>query len=188
MKIETVEEEEKKEIVQESVVQESVVQEPVVQESVEEKKGLKPNKNNGYDFENYVWTQEAKGLSLNIPISESTKRKDINIIFNPNKISITINGQTFLEGELFSLIKTENSMWLIDTENKKRELIVELDKKKFDEWWPSVLKGDPEIDLSLVRPPNANISDLDQETRATIDKMMFEQQEKEKNGFYKDRI
>jgi len=182
MKIETVEEEEKKEIVQEPVVQEPV------QEPVEEKKGLKPNKNNGYDFENYVWTQEAKGLSLNIPISESTKRKDINIIFNPNKISITINGHTFLEGELFSLIKTENSMWLIDTENKKRELIVELDKKKFDEWWPSVLKGDPEIDLSLVRPPNANISDLDQETRATIDKMMFEQQEKEKNGFYKDRI
>ena len=35
-------------------------------------------------------------------------------------------------------------------------------------------------------PPNANISDLDQETRATINKMMFEQQEKEKQGFYKD--
>jgi hypothetical protein len=50
------------------------------------------------------------------------------------------------------------------------------------------MKGDPEIDLSLVRPPNANISDLDQETRATINKMMFEQQEKEKNGFYKDRM
>ena len=163
MKIETIEEEEEKK------------EQPVVVVEEEEKKGLVPI-GNGYEFSNYKWTQNAKDVSINIPI------------FSPNIISITINGQIFLEGELFSIIKSENSMWLIDSDNKKRELIVELDKKKFDEWWPCVLKGDTEIDLSKVRPPNANISDLDQETRATIGKMMFEQEEKEKNGFYKDKM
>ena len=106
MKIETIEEEEEKK------------EQPVVVEE-EEKKGLVPI-GNGYEFSNYKWTQNAKDVSINIPISENTKRKDIDIIFSPNIISITINGQIFLEGELFSIIKSENSMWLIDSDNKKR--------------------------------------------------------------------
>jgi hypothetical protein len=158
------------------------------EKSEETSKGLAPNNDNGYDFENYKWTQNAKDLSLYIPISENIKGKDIIVELNPTKILVGIRGsEPFFNGELFSVIKTDNCTWLINSDDK-RELVVELDKKKFDEWWPCVMKGDPEIDLSLVRPPNANMSDLDQETRATINKMMFEQQEKEKQGFYKDRM
>jgi hypothetical protein len=163
--------------------------ETVEEEKLDENKGLTPNNDNGYDFETYKWTQNAKDLSLYIPIPENIKGKDIIIDFNPTKILVGIKGsQPIFDGELFSIIKTDNCTWLINSDDGKRELVVELDKKKFDEWWPCVMKGDQEIDLSKVRPPNANISDLDQETRATINKMMFEQQEKEKNGFYKDRM
>lgn len=153
--------------------------------SNKEFKGLVPNKDNGHDFENYRWTQDAHGLSLYIPISEDVKSKDISLDLHPDEISIKVKGNVVFEGKLFSLIKVENCTWFINN-FEKRELVVELDKKKFDEWWAKTVSHETEIDLSLVRPPNANISDLDQETRATINKMMFEQQEKEKQGFYKD--
>ena len=169
MKIETIEEDENK------------IEEPS-EKKEEESKGLPPNKDNGYDFEHYKWTQAAKDVTLYFPIAENVKSKNISVDLNPDKISVKTNGSVIFEGELFIIIKVENCTWYIE----KRELIVELDKKKFDEWWDVVIKGEPKIDLSLVRPPNANISDLDQETRATINKMMFEQQEKEKQGFYKD--
>ena len=179
----------------ETVEEEVIIPEPnkEIMTSVEnttepEKKGLEPVEN-GFEFENYKWTQNAKDVSLHIPISKNIKSKDINIDFNPTKLYVSIGNETPLfNGELFGIIKTENCTWFINDDGKKRELVVELDKKKFDEWWGCVLKGDPEIDQSKIRPPNASISDLDQETRATINKMMYDQEQKEKQGFYKDRI
>ena len=158
--------------------------------SVEEEKKdskLEPNHDNGYDFSNYRWTQNAKDVSIFIPISDEIKSKDIKVVFSTNRLSVSIKGEMFFNGkttELTHLIKPDDCTWFID----ERTLIIELDKKKFDEWWVCVMKGDPEIDASKIRPPNAQISDLDSSTRATIDKMMYDEQIKQKNGFYKDRV
>ena len=54
------------------------------------------------------------------------------------------------------------------------------DKFKKHEWWECFLVGDDKIDTSKVVPATEYIGDLDQETRMTIDKMMFEQRMKEK--------
>ena len=64
MKIETIEEDENK------------IEEPS-EKKEEESKGLPPNKDNGYDFEHYKWTQAAKDVTLYFPIAENVKSKNI---------------------------------------------------------------------------------------------------------------
>ncbi|ODQ66500.1 CS-domain-containing protein [Nadsonia fulvescens var. elongata DSM 6958] len=125
----------------------------------------------------YTWNQTLQEVTITIPIPEGSRPKDLNVSIQKSKILVAVKGSDpVLTGDLFALVSTDESTWTIVD---KKELVITLEKINSAEWWPHVVTSAPRIDVTKIEPENSKLSDLDGETRATVEKMMFDQRQKQ---------
>ncbi|KAF5731246.1 putative nuclear movement protein nudc [Tripterygium wilfordii] len=149
----------------------------VDEDKAEEKSGKRvPNKGNGLDLEKYSWTQTLQEVNVQVPVPSGTKSRLVVCDMKKNHLKVGLKGQPpIIDGPLFESIKIDDSYWSLEDQNT---ISVYLTKHNQMEWWKSLVKGDPEVDTQKVEPENSKLSDLDPETRQTVEKMMFDQRQK----------
>jgi len=150
------------------------------QEDDGEGTGLVPV-NNGYDHGTYRWSQALDGLSVFVPVPAGTRAKHLVIDIKKKTLSVKVAGQpAVLEGEMPNAVKVEDCFWSVedDAQAGGRLVSITLTKMNQMEWWKHVIITEPEINTQKVEPENSKLSDLDGDTRQTVEKMMYDQRQK----------
>jgi hypothetical protein len=126
----------------------------------------------------YTFKQSLQDLTISIEVPEGIRAKllDVNLSKRNIHAAIRSTGQVLISGPLFNDINLDESSWsVIDG----IELSISLEKVNQQEWWPHIVTTDPKIDVTKIEPENSKLSDLDGETRAMVEKMMFDQRQKQ---------
>ncbi|GLU05296.1 hypothetical protein SLE2022_224040 [Rubroshorea leprosula] len=143
----------------------------------EKKKKLSPNQANGLDMENHSWGQNLQEVTVTVPVPQGTKARDVSCVIKSNSLEVGLKGSApTVQGELFQAVKTDDSYWSLEDQKMISVLMTKCDKSK---WWKSLFKGGPEIDVQKAEPEPSKLSDLDGETRSAVEKMMFDQRQKQ---------
>lgn len=124
----------------------------------------------------YVWTQTLQELSVTIPLPENTRAKNLDVKMNKKHLKIGLKGKDLIvDDDLTNTIIVDDSFWTVEDGNR---LVLTLQKLNQMEWWDSVCREDPKINVQKVQPENSQLSDLDGDTRQTVEKMMYDQRQK----------
>ncbi|KFY26465.1 hypothetical protein V493_04068 [Pseudogymnoascus sp. VKM F-4281 (FW-2241)] len=133
----------------------------------------------------YKWTQTIRDLSLNFTVPGNFKGRDLVVDIKKTKLSAGIKGQEpIISGDLPHPIHVDESTWTLASipavDGKElKQIDIHLDKVNKMEWWEHVVTSAPKIDVTKIQPENSNLGDLDGETRGMVEKMMFDQRQKE---------
>ncbi|KAG8369622.1 hypothetical protein BUALT_Bualt14G0032800 [Buddleja alternifolia] len=158
------------------------------EEDEKPKQPLLPNKLNGLDTENYSWGQSLEEINITIPVPPGTQATSITVVIETHKIKVGLKDQVPIidgERELFQGVKVEDCLWSLEDKKTVSVLLTKIDRMN---WWKSLLKGDPEINMQKVEPAPSRLSELDLETRSMVEKMMFDQRQKKKGLPTSDEI
>jgi hypothetical protein len=140
---------------------------------------VKPSVYNGGEAEHYVWSQTLQEVDVRLPVPIGSKAKDITCEFTATTFKFGLKSELpklrIDNGKFCEAIKPDDSFWTLED---NREIRLTLTKFNQMNWWDCVIKGDPKIDTRKVQPENSNLSDLDGETRQTVEKMMYDQRQK----------
>ncbi|GAA6043178.1 hypothetical protein JCM8097_008712 [Rhodosporidiobolus ruineniae] len=124
----------------------------------------------------YRWRQTLTDVTVSVPVPPGTRGKQLEVVIKKTSIKAGLKGlKPVIEGELAKEVNVEDSTWTLDD---SKEITISLEKVNQQTWWPHVVTSAPKIDTTKITPENSKLSDLDGETRAMVEKMMFDNQQK----------
>lgn len=144
----------------------------------EDVRGPPPLGNGGTVEGKYTWTQTLSEVSVAIPVPDNTRGKDVNVTIGKKHLKVGLKSQTkmfLIDAPLTKAVIIDDSFWTIEDGNR---LVINLQKLNQMEWWEGVCEGDATIDVRSIQPETSSLSDLDGETRKTVEKMMYDQRQK----------
>lgn len=145
-------------------------------------KGALPTSGNGGVTDKYSWEQNLAEVTVNVAIPEGVTSRQLTVEFTKTKLKVGVKGQPLLiDGAFYKPIKVDDSLWCIENDETtgKRVLQLSLTKQDGQSWWDCVIQGDAKINTQKCEPENSKLSDLDGETRGVVEKMMYDQRQKQ---------
>jgi len=125
----------------------------------------------------YLWRQELGEVAVTIPVPKGCRARDLSITIGKKFLSVGLKGKNpIMQGDLCKEIKVEESTWTLQDQES---VSIHLEKLNQQQWWENVLTHHPKIDTTKIQPENSKLSDLDGETRGMVEKMMFDNQQKQ---------
>ena len=145
---------------------------------------MPPNAGNGGDAEHYTWTQTLSDVEVRVRVPRDTPARRVLCDIGRKHLTFGIKSgegestavESLLDADFFGEVRPDDCFWTVED---KSTVVLTLAKKNDMEWWRCALRGDPEIDTRKVQPENSQLSDLDGDTRATVEKMMYDQRQKQ---------
>eukprot|EP00793_Prasinoderma_coloniale_P004439 PRCOL_00000200-RA len=136
-----------------------------------------PSAGNGGEADGYTWTQTLSEVEVRVLVPQGTPARALDVRISKNALSVALKGQEpIVSGDLSKPVVVDESMWSLED---KTWVVVTFTKVDQMCWWSCVLEGDVEIDTQKVVPENSKLGDLDGETRSTVEKMMYDQRQKQ---------
>lgn len=145
---------------------------------------------NGARCETYRWSQSHSDLEIRVELERPITHEDIEVEVTSSHLRISrinhldtidkfLAGETetqiLVEGDLEDHVDVESAYWVLDMEQRPC-LIVYIDKV-VGKWWNGLLKNE----ISTQKGPTQHIidiEDLPEDSRMTIDKLVYEQRAK----------